>query len=61
MRKISGLKNLVFCPKCHRQFSPIYARMTACGGCPSVTMGNCGQIKCPYCGQEFPYGSQIFH
>ncbi len=60
LRKIGGSsRNLVCCPKCGKQFSPMYARMTACGSCPSIALGDCGMIKCPHCGDEFPYGSKL--
>ncbi|MHC1591224.1 MAG: hypothetical protein ACXQS8_04000 [Candidatus Helarchaeales archaeon] len=61
MRKISGSdKNLVKCPKCGYSFSKMYARMTACGDCPSVALGNCGMIRCPYCHEEFPLDRSRF-
>lgn len=47
-------RGLVSCPKCFRQFDISYARAFACSGCPSVAMGSCGSVRCPYCGHEFP-------
>lgn len=48
----------VICKKCGRTFSQVYSRAIACGGCPSSALGDCGYIKCPYCGYEFrPGGS----
>jgi len=51
--KFSG--RMVVCPKCGFKFSLSYARAFACSGCPSSTTGTCGYIRCPRCGNEFPY------
>ncbi|TFG05315.1 MAG: hypothetical protein EU536_02335 [Promethearchaeota archaeon] len=44
------------CPKCGRKFSQMYSRTFACGDCPSASLGDCGMVKCPYCGHEFSAG-----
>lgn len=44
---------IVVCPKCEFRFDTSYGRITACGGCPSASMGNCGFAKCPRCQHEF--------
>lgn len=51
--KFSG--KVIACPKCGFKFSLPYARAFACSGCPSSTTGRCGYIRCPKCGNEFPY------
>ena len=58
MRKIKSNSEVIACPKCNGRFSKIYARATVCGDCPSASYGDCGNVKCPYCGNEFPYGSK---
>ncbi|MHA1143769.1 MAG: hypothetical protein ACTSRW_03460 [Candidatus Helarchaeota archaeon] len=61
MRKLSASrKNLIRCPKCGYSFNIMYARMTACGDCPSVALGNCGMIKCPFCKEEFPIEKRLY-
>lgn len=45
---------IVICPKCKFRFDISYGRTFACGGCPSMTLGDCGMAKCPKCGAEFP-------
>lgn len=45
------------CPKCGFVFDVSYARAVSCAGCPSATLGNCGYVRCPRCGHEFPYSS----
>lgn len=47
-------KNLVTCPRCGFTFDISYARITACKGCDFSVLGECGYIKCPKCGYEFP-------
>ncbi|NVM30205.1 MAG: hypothetical protein HWN65_15280 [Candidatus Helarchaeota archaeon] len=53
------MSQLVICPKCGRRFSKTYSRL-GCGDCPSAAFGDCGQIKCPYCGTEFPMGGKSY-
>ncbi|MFX1294358.1 MAG: hypothetical protein ACFFD2_05830 [Promethearchaeota archaeon] len=47
---------MVICPSCSRSFNLTYSRAMACGGCPSSSLGDCGMIKCPYCGYEWAKG-----
>ncbi len=49
-----GMANIVTCPKCRFTFDVGYSRISACKGCPSSAMGDCGYIKCPKCEHEFP-------
>jgi hypothetical protein len=41
------------CPQCCFNFSLMYSRATACGGCSKAVLG-CGFTRCPKCGHEFP-------
>ncbi|MHA1264257.1 MAG: hypothetical protein ACTSRS_03400 [Candidatus Helarchaeota archaeon] len=54
------MTQLVRCPKCAKSFSPVYARAIACSGCNSAILGDCGMIKCPFCGHEFSRGSAFY-
>ncbi|MEM3445306.1 MAG: hypothetical protein QXJ27_02075 [Thermoplasmata archaeon] len=45
---------LVTCPNCGFRFDTSYGRSFACKGCASATFGDCGYVKCPKCGHEFP-------
>jgi len=47
----------ITCPKCGFTFDISYSRAVSCMGCPYATFGNCGYIRCPRCGHEFPYPS----
>ncbi len=42
---------IVRCTKCGFRFAVSYARMFACGECPSVI--HCDMVKCPKCSHEF--------
>ncbi|MFX1563362.1 MAG: hypothetical protein ACFFDP_08650 [Promethearchaeota archaeon] len=44
---------IVVCPKCKFRFDTSYGRLTACGSCPSASLGDCGYAKCPHCQHEF--------
>jgi uncharacterized C2H2 Zn-finger protein len=54
--KMTHGRNIIRCPKCGFTFDISYGRAFACGGCASVVQ--CGNAKCPKCGQEFPLPGQ---
>ncbi|MHA1248846.1 MAG: hypothetical protein ACTSRP_02525 [Candidatus Helarchaeota archaeon] len=60
MRRLKSNLNLIICPKCGRKFDRMYARVTACGSCPSASFGDCGYIKCPFCSFEFPSSNNVY-
>ncbi|MBS7650608.1 MAG: hypothetical protein QXI59_05100 [Candidatus Bathyarchaeia archaeon] len=55
MKAESKSRRLYRCPRCGFEFDISYARVFACSGCPSASLGDCGMIKCPACKHEFQY------
>ncbi|UCG44538.1 MAG: hypothetical protein JSV58_03800 [Candidatus Bathyarchaeota archaeon] len=49
---MSRRRRIVVCPKCGFRFDVGYARVYACGTCPSAV--SCDHVKCPQCNHEFP-------
>jgi len=46
------------CGLCSHEFAE--GSETLCGSCP-MHRGECGLVKCPQCGYEFPTGSRVVH
>jgi len=51
-RKFFESTKMIKCPTCGFKFSLIYARATACIGCPDSVLG-CELVRCPSCDKEF--------
>ena len=48
---MSKREKIVRCTDCGFRFAVSYARVFACGECPSII--HCDMVKCPECGHEF--------